>query len=69
MPGEDTRVAASPLKLQATATSPIPATSRAEKDVGKAWNTKGLPWRLGADATAAASAGVLVAPIITIIDR
>lgn len=32
-------------------------------------NTKNLPWRLGADVAAAASAGALVAPIITIIDR
>lgn len=35
----------------------------------KQWNTKDLPWRLGSDVAAAASAGALVAPIITIIDR
>jgi hypothetical protein len=35
----------------------------------KAWDTRNLGWRIGADAAAAASAGVLVAPIITIIDR
>lgn len=35
----------------------------------KAWDTRNLGWRVGADAAAAASAGVLVAPIITIIDR
>ncbi|KAK0641711.1 hypothetical protein B0T16DRAFT_431422 [Cercophora newfieldiana] len=33
------------------------------------WNTKNLSWRLGADAVSAASAAVLVAPIISIIDR
>lgn len=35
----------------------------------KQWNTKDLPWRLGSDVAAAGSAGALVAPIITIIDR
>jgi hypothetical protein len=33
------------------------------------WNTKNLSWRLGADMVSAASAAVLVAPIISIIDR
>ncbi|KAL2132443.1 hypothetical protein VTI74DRAFT_3780 [Chaetomium olivicolor] len=33
------------------------------------WNTKNLAWRLGADFLSAASAAVLVAPIISIIDR
>jgi len=33
------------------------------------WNTKNLALRLGADAVSAASAAVLVAPIISIIDR
>ncbi|TWU72782.1 hypothetical protein ED733_003557 [Metarhizium rileyi] len=33
------------------------------------WNTKKLGWRLAADATGAACAGVLVAPVISIIDR
>ena len=36
---------------------------------GRKWNTKNLGWRLGADAISAASAAVLVAPIISIIDR
>ncbi|TID20516.1 hypothetical protein E2P81_ATG05153 [Venturia nashicola] len=35
----------------------------------KGWNTRHLGLRIGTDALAAASAGVLVAPIITIIDR
>ncbi|OAQ68849.1 hypothetical protein VFPPC_13740 [Pochonia chlamydosporia 170] len=33
------------------------------------WNTKNLAWRLTADATGAACAGALVAPVISIIDR
>ncbi|KAH8900200.1 hypothetical protein GQ53DRAFT_601304, partial [Thozetella sp. PMI_491] len=33
------------------------------------WNTKNLGWRLGADLMSAASAAVMVAPIISIIDR
>jgi hypothetical protein len=33
------------------------------------WNTKNLGLRLGVDAVAAACSGVLIAPIITIIDR
>jgi hypothetical protein len=33
------------------------------------WNTKNFGWRLGGDLTAAASAAVMVAPIITIIDK
>lgn len=33
------------------------------------WNTSNLSSRLGADATSAASASVLVAPIICVIDR
>jgi hypothetical protein len=35
----------------------------------KNWDTRNLGWRIGADAVSAASAGVLVAPIITVIDR
>jgi len=38
-------------------------------DSRKAWNTRALGWRVGADFASAASAGVLVAPIITTIDR
>jgi len=38
-------------------------------DIAKAWNTRDLAWRVGADAAAAACAGVLVAPVITLIDR
>lgn len=38
-------------------------------DTEQRWNTKNLGLRLAADATGAACAGVLVAPIISIIDR
>ena len=35
----------------------------------RAWNTKKLGWMICSDATAALTAGALVAPIITMIDR
>lgn len=35
----------------------------------KSWNTHNLGLRLAADAAAAATAGVLVAPLITMIDK
>lgn len=35
----------------------------------KQWNTKNLSSRLAADAAAAGTAGVLVAPVITMIDK
>jgi hypothetical protein len=35
----------------------------------RAWNTSNLALRLAADASAAASASILVSPIICIIDR
>jgi hypothetical protein len=33
------------------------------------WNTKGLGLRVGADVVSAASASVLVAPVVMVIDR
>lgn len=50
-----------PAKLPKEVDATVPATMR--------WNTHNLGWRLGADFLAAASAGVLVAPIITMIDK
>lgn len=51
-------------------TPPLPiATPKAPKVETSQWNTKNLGLRLGADAISAASAAVLVAPIISIIDR
>ena len=43
--------------------------SKAGSSKTATWNTKNLPFRLGADLISAASAAVLVAPIISIIDR
>ncbi|KAL7932920.1 hypothetical protein V8C35DRAFT_66204 [Trichoderma chlorosporum] len=49
---------------------PIAVTSTsAQSQPQSKWNTDRLAWRLGADATSAACAGALIAPIITIIDR
>lgn len=46
------------------------AADEKEKDEARRiWNTKNLSLRLCADAVSAASAAVLVAPIISIIDR
>ncbi|KAI9782998.1 MAG: hypothetical protein M1835_003905 [Candelina submexicana] len=42
---------------------------RSEHQAVRRWNTKNLGQRLASDALAAACAGALVAPIITIIDR
>ncbi|KAI9797765.1 MAG: hypothetical protein M1825_005699 [Sarcosagium campestre] len=53
---------------EASAKSPsknLPATEQGSKK----WATENLLYRIGADAGAAASAGVLIAPIITLIDR
>jgi len=48
----------------------IPGVRVAEKEKeARAWNTRNIGWRVGTDVIAAASAGVLVAPVITIIDR
>ena len=44
-------------------------SGRVEDVKTRAWNTRNLPARVGTDLIAAASAGFLVAPIITIIDR
>lgn len=52
---------------------PFPTTKGQERVMKVAekteWNTKHLGQRIGADAASAASAGVLVAPLITTIDR
>jgi hypothetical protein len=52
-------------KVPLAAVNPV----KVMEEKSKAWNSRNLGWRVGADATAAASAGVLIAPIITIIDR
>jgi hypothetical protein len=47
----------------------IATEPKAGSDTTSKWNTKNLGLRLGADFLGAASAAVLVAPIISIIDR
>ncbi|KAF2455105.1 hypothetical protein BDY21DRAFT_290309 [Lineolata rhizophorae] len=41
----------------------------AQRQTERSWNMDKLGWRMGVDAMAAASAGALVAPVITMIDR
>jgi hypothetical protein len=58
-------------KAASASSRPIPAPtdpSSGSSTTAK-WNTKNLALRLGADLISAASAAVLVAPIISIIDR
>lgn len=53
--------------------SPATSTVQTEEGTGKtknkSWNTRNLGLRIAADGAAAATAGVLVAPLITMIDR
>lgn len=53
------------------APAPVAATNAPSVLLGKnrQWNTNNLGLRLCADGAAAATAGVLVAPVITMIDR
>lgn len=46
-----------------------PTAAQIKPAMGTAWNTTNLGLRLAADGAAAATAGVLVAPIITVIDK
>lgn len=73
----ETRSAAEP---SSWATLPLPTPklsvfaalwkpSMAKEAETKSWNTSKLGLRIGADALAASAAGVLVAPIITMIDK
>ncbi|KAK4171400.1 hypothetical protein QBC36DRAFT_391143 [Triangularia setosa] len=75
-------IATSPLPLTTTATPTATATAIMDAKTSTTtsavppsseqttkWNTKNLPFRLGADLISAASAAVLVAPIISVIDR
>jgi hypothetical protein len=63
-PGIDAKPPDSPDPVVAGAKTTSQAPSQAS-----VWNTKNFGWRLGADLTAAASAAVMVAPVITIIDK
>ncbi len=60
--------AVKPAQLATTAASPALDRTTGTNAAAK-WNTKNLGLRLGADLISAASAAVLVAPIISIIDR
>lgn len=65
----------SALSVMASRTAPASLPSSAkqplqEKETQKQqWNTKNLPARLAADLASATTAGALIAPIISIIDR
>ncbi|KAF2437843.1 hypothetical protein P171DRAFT_372965 [Karstenula rhodostoma CBS 690.94] len=48
---------------------PSISAKSAQEEPARSWNTQKLGLRVGADALAAGSAGVLVAPIITMIDK
>lgn len=61
-------VMASPAS-SSTTTPSAPSTTDALKSPAALWNTKNLGLRVGADLTAAATAGALVAPVITAIDK
>lgn len=62
-----------PVDINGWRARPLPVAVDAKNNVPgsrvQAWNTQNLGYRLGADFGAAACAGVLVAPVITIIDR
>lgn len=61
---KDTVNAMSPTNATATTT-----TAQVKPTLAVTWNTTNLGLRLAADGAAAATAGVLVAPIITMIDQ
>lgn len=60
---------ASPIETDDWRTRAPPKLGGWVNGMERAWNTDHLAWRVGSDAAAALSAGALVAPIITIIDR
>ncbi|KAK4200414.1 hypothetical protein QBC40DRAFT_71639 [Triangularia verruculosa] len=64
LPLTSVTAAAAIMDAKTTTTSAVPPSEQTRK-----WNTKNLPFRLGTDLVSAASAAVLVAPIISIIDR
>ena len=58
-----------PLPLPSSSKSPAMSEKDAPAATKRDWNTSKLGLRIGVDAVSAASAGSLVAPIITMIDR
>jgi hypothetical protein len=75
MKGDVESLATSPVTPNLKAPVGLAVTKRVDEmqqpqeQTKKAWNTKNLGLRLGADAAGAASAAALVAPVISIIDR
>ncbi|KAK5661198.1 hypothetical protein OQA88_11089 [Cercophora sp. LCS_1] len=61
--------AALPLNPPSLPIPPKPPIMEAKTPTSSKWNTRNLTLRLGADILSAASAAVLIAPIISIIDR
>ncbi|KAG5969953.1 hypothetical protein E4U55_001911 [Claviceps digitariae] len=58
-----------PTDSLAPAAQSLPPHHTAVAASRRTWNTKNLGWRLVVDATGAACAGAIVAPVISIIDR
>ena len=73
MGGLEARGAPPQLQLDAVKPAQLAASPALDQKTGSnvaaKWNTKNLASRLGADLVSAASAAILVAPIIAIIDR
>lgn len=55
--------------LRKTSTSQMPPKTPERTSMPREWNTSKLGLRVGADALAAGTAGALVAPLITMIDK
>jgi hypothetical protein len=49
--------------------NPLRIAKEKTKDKTKVWNTQNLMLRFGADFASAATAGAMICPLITIIDR
>lgn len=58
-----------PTSLLNNAQLPIPKIQSIKSEKTQTWNTSNLGLRLGVDATSAATASAMVAPVITIIDQ
>lgn len=58
-----------PIANLAAAALPASTASAAESKHLQGWSATNVGLRLGADAASAASAAILVAPIVTVIDR
>lgn len=63
------RAVASPSRPVSTIADANGTTPEMKTTAASSWHTQKLGWRVGVDCTAAASAGMLVAPVVTAIDR